>query len=131
VARRQTGVTEKDFELHGIIQSGPQNKLFLADAHESALVERLHRFLKLRFIGGAAMIALATMLTAQKFYIQEFRRGPAAVNEIDTHNSKCLAGQSASCALLIENRFRFKLKKDEVEFYSQKACEFGKQRYCP
>jgi hypothetical protein len=61
------GLTENEFEVHGELRSTPQRKLFLADTHEAQLINKLNSNYIPKFVGGAALIAIAIVMTVRLF----------------------------------------------------------------
>lgn len=76
-ARLKTATEERSFEVHGFLAKGQGHSLFLADAFEEHLAQRLDSYLWLRFGAGAALVALAIVWSLGKIGLVDFKKTDA------------------------------------------------------
>lgn len=132
---------EKEFQVFGTVTSSPAHPLMFADVHEHHFVDRLTRWLWLKFAAGAACLAAAGLLAINPGAFIEMGR-----NKSSQHQTVFPAGDSAwvmlhescvngtggghACEVLIDKSSELQLSTDYVKYYRARACELGNAGYC-
>lgn len=140
-------VEEIEFEICGQLDQSETHKLFLADVHESHLVDRMGRFLKLQLAGGALLMTLSVVqvfggmwdkkMNSSKTEIakdeikkeREIAQQKTQINAVRLHE-ECIQGQFVSCRVLLRNKLDLKLTPQHVTYYKSRACQLGSQEDC-
>lgn len=143
-------LSENEFEVFGVVSCSGERKLYLADAHESHVVDRLKKFQYLRITGGSALVALALVLTVRVFVsdaeieqamtvkiasetseiIDEGPMDEQAMRTVHILHQNCVSGNGGSCVKLLESQARYKFDQKYIQYYTQSACRGGVQSYC-
>lgn len=145
-------LTENEFEVFGELRSNSNHKLYVADAHEDHLVNKLKSGQIFRVFGGAAMIATGVVLTLRLFVsdaaIEEAMKIETIVKHeeqleekqemiqkekaklIARYHQSCVQGEAAACIELLGRRDDLQLDSKYIEYYSLSACKGGNQDFC-
>jgi hypothetical protein len=147
------GHTERDFELHGMFQSTPDQKMLLADAHEEFLVEKLKKGRITGLVAGSAFFALGVVLVTLLFVTDAdmkkiMSRGSIEKTAATEKNPslsereakkqliadlhyKCIDKDLKSCTTMVGLSQSYGLGKEYVEFYTSESCKLGANEFCP
>lgn len=116
-------VEETDFEVFGNLAGSQNRKLFLANAHEEHVVQRLNKFVWLQFVGGALLVTLG-LGNAAGFKMPAKRTIAAATEaseeEINNLHYSCVGGDEGACKKLLKNKSEFKLTEQHINYYQSK-----------
>lgn len=146
-------LVENEFDVHGEMRSSSNHKLFIADAHESHVVEKLKKWQTLRVLGGSALIAASVVLSVRMFWtdsqienamhinmeaekVQVEENKPTEITQKTDHESlnrwhqECVSGNGPSCVKLLEMKTVFNLDAKYIDYYSKSACKAGVAGYC-
>lgn len=146
-------VQENEYQIFGRLGSSTEHRLFLADAFEEFIKERLTRFLWLKFGGGAALMTLGIALTVgldlsflfEKKSPARFSKPPPSVQTeakpvreissigydkvLDLH-ARCIGGGLSSCETLVQKKSELNLSNEHITYYEGQACNLGKKEFC-
>lgn len=129
---------QEEFEIFGTLGRSQSTNLFVADVAESHLVERLQKWLWLKFAAGSGLVTAGVVLCLMKFagFKPDFelkpRRAVAAVEPSvsRTLHYLCVGGNANSCSDLVRRAEEFHLNPENKTYYAQKACAAGFREHC-
>ena len=139
---------ESEFEIFGEIKCTPNHKLFLADAHEDHVVEKLKKFHSTRVFGGSALLTAAVVMTLRLFIsdaaieqsmkietqMEKESIDHKAMKEksklVNTLHLDCVAGKGEACAKLVRMKTTYDFTPAYIEYYSKSACRLGQASFC-
>jgi hypothetical protein len=117
-----SGTDESDFQLFGHLSSSSEHKLFLADQHENHLTAKLQK----KVVGFAAAGVAGLVFAAIPFWLPQKSQSVDLSSQITppakTVNQlhyECVNKVKPACHELLQNKDRFKLRKDHVDYYNQ------------
>ncbi|MES2768758.1 MAG: hypothetical protein V4596_06390 [Bdellovibrionota bacterium] len=141
-------LTESEFEVFGEIKCASNHKLFLADAHEDHVVEKLKRGHHIRVFGGSALVTVGMVLTLRLFIsdaaieqsmkiktqVEQESKEQALAKEktkqVNNLHMNCVSGNGDACAKLVDMKTDYNLSSTYVEYYTKSACRLGYANFC-
>ncbi len=121
---------ELTYPVHGSIQQNMNHKIFIGDGFESHLKEKLRAWLPARFIGGAAVMALAVTLSVSDFQSrmrkislakqQQQARTISQIPPASELHQKCVDGSITDCQTLMQNHQVYQLPEVNLNYYKQR-----------
>ncbi|MGZ3692060.1 MAG: hypothetical protein ACXVAX_11195 [Pseudobdellovibrio sp.] len=149
-AENKNGDDEDYVPIYGEVNYLPEHGLFIANAHEEYLMQRLQKFLYGQFVGGVACTAFAflSLFTSNARFesistsLKNLRAlavppqsetvnrdiaddEPRSLTEL--HDS-CARSKMEACESLVNHEKQFRLEAKYVAYYKKKACELGSKK---
>jgi hypothetical protein len=147
----QGSVEEKEFQIHGRLQTSETHKLFVADVHQGHLVLRMKRFLWLQFGGSTVVLALSLIALLDPLALvgeperaaqhnqsvvikpqpqMQKKRVIASQSEATAFHRQCIQNVGWACASLVNNAKEFNLTEQHIKYYGAQACKAGFKNHC-
>jgi len=131
---------ERDFQICGVLQKSEEHKLFIAPSSETHLIGNMKYKPALFLLGGSALIAGTLTLGYMK--VNEARTTgsyseASTTSRRETTNAlmsslhhQCVQNMAAACTELLKNQDSFRLKPENITYYSNQLCRLGVQTHC-
>lgn len=116
---------EAPLSVYGQIKMTEAHALFLGDGFEAQLKEKMKAWLYLRFLAGAALMAVAVSVGSLKAS-QSFKpRSTASASAVKVQNlgklhQMCVDGHKQSCNDLVSNQANYHLPPANLQYYKSR-----------